>query len=192
MRGEPRDYVVVHNPDKAYRSIDPLPMSRTEAEQYASKSSTSHNIVAMQIDDAMRMFASDADASWNLLKIKSTLREGDVVDLNKFRAKKQTAQDALQRSKVPPPEDDEIAEVTLQSLFDKLIASPGWKHHIEKQDHIFMISEWDNPITKEHVAIQVPKVIFHSTRMNTPASDATVEFFRTGREIDGEEFYHSL
>jgi hypothetical protein len=189
MRGEPRDYVVVHNPDKAYRSIDPMPMSRIEAEQYASKA---HNVQAMHIDDAMRMFASDADASWTLLKIKSTLREGDVVDLNKFRAKKQAAQDALQRSKTPPPDDDETAEVTLQSLFDKLVESPGWKHYIEKQDHIFMISEWDNPITKEHVAIQVPKVIFHSTHMNTPASDATVEFFRTGREIDGEEFYHSL
>jgi hypothetical protein len=71
MRSGSRDYVVIHNPDKAYRSIDPMPMSQHEAEQYADKT---HNVVAMHIDDAMRMFADDANASWTLLKIKSTLR----------------------------------------------------------------------------------------------------------------------
>lgn len=71
MKSGPRDYVVVHNPDKSYRSIDPMPMGQYEAEQYANKA---HNVVAMHIDDAMRMFADDANASWDLLKIKSTLR----------------------------------------------------------------------------------------------------------------------
>jgi hypothetical protein len=188
MRGEPRDYVVVHNPDKAYRSIDPLPMSRFEAEQYASKS---YNIVAMQIEDAMRMFASDADASWTLLKIKSTLREGDVVDLGAFRAKKQAAQDALQRSKTPPPDDDETAEVTIQSLFDKLISTASWKRLKDKKNNVNMESLWKNNSTGETITIVVPAVIFHSMHMNTPAIDITVRY-NNDLEIDGEEFYHSL
>ena len=166
-----------------------MPMSRVEAEQYASGA---HNVQAMHIDDAVRMFVDDADASWDLLKIKSTLREGDVVDLGKFRAKKQAAQDALERGKTPPPDDDETAEVTLQTLFDKLKDSPNWKHRIDRQDHINMESQWDNLKTNQTIAILVPKVIFHSTHMNTPASDATVEFFVTGKEMDGEEFYSTL
>ena len=179
---------MVHNPDKAYRSIDPLPMSREDAEQYVSKS---YNIVAMQIEDAMRMFASDADASWTLLKIKSTLREGDVVDLGAFRAKKQAAQDALQRSKTPPPEDDEIAEVTLQSLFDKLISTTSWKRLKDKQDSANMESLWKNNSTGETITIVVPKAIFHSMHMNTPAIDVIVKY-DNDLEIDGEEFYHNL
>jgi len=163
-------------------------MSREDAEQYVSKS---YNIVAMHIDDAMRMFASDADASWTLLKIKSTLREGDVVDLGAFRAKKQAAQDALQRSKTPPPEDDEIAEITLQSLFDKLISTTSWKRLKDKKNNANMESLWKNNSTGETIIIVVPTVIFHSMHMNTPAIEITVRY-NNDLEIDGEEFYHNL
>jgi hypothetical protein len=163
-------------------------MSQIEAEQFANKA---HNVVAMQVDDAVRMFADDADASWALLRIKSTLREGDVVDLNKFRAKKQAAQDALQRSKTPPPDDDETAEVTLQSLFDKLISTANWKRLKDKKNNANMESLWKNNSTGETITIVVPTVIFHSMRMNTPAIEIAVRY-NNDLEIDGEEFYHNL
>lgn len=186
MRGGPRDYVVVHNPDKSYRSIDPMPMSRIEAEQYASGA---HNVQAMHIDDAMRMFGDDADASWDLLKIKSTLREGDVVDLGKFRAKKQAAQAAVQRTKAPPADDDESDGITIQTLFDELIDSSDWQHSFDKQDRVNMESVWSNG--SETVTIQVPKVIFIRMNMRVPARDAIVKF-NDGKEMDGEEFYSTL